>query len=353
MLGGSKRVGSSEILTITGLSPPHNDRLKRPLSPSLEDVLKAIPFSTQNSAIDPIVPPWLPVLKDSIRSNEEEKFASLVQLATLRPDGRPQNQSFQFRGFDPSKIGLPQDENQPTESNTIFDTTPRPSSAPASLEPTTPTSADASYFVPLPVQSASSSPPLKLTNSLTLGKLASLFTFTCDIRLISRSILSTPNPKSEGIDKIVITEEGARAEACWCMPRTDEQYRLCGQLYFIGAPDAMDATSVPPPWGPKDWGFWESARQRVWDSLSPAERKTFEERVGSAPTVSEEVPGCANCGYSNFGLLLLDVDTVEHTVMGGEWLIPVLRMRYHVVVPKRTYGRITGLHWQVEGTRFE
>ena len=136
------------------------------------------------------------------------------------------------------------------------------------------------------------------------------------------------------------------------MPRTKEEYRLRGQLYFIGSPESMDSASVPPPWGPKDWGFWENARQQVWQYLSPEEQARF---IGQSDVGGEmygQDGGQAKRGYRNFGLLLLDVDSVEHTVM-GEGLLPALKMRYHVVVPRRTYGRITGLHWQVEGTRFE
>ncbi|KAJ3053898.1 hypothetical protein HK097_003136 [Rhizophlyctis rosea] len=159
-------------------------------------------------------------------------------------------------------------------------------------------------------------------------------------------------PLGANSNTILITDDGAPAEACWCMARTKEEYRLRGQLYFIGSPESMDSASVPPPWGSKDWGFWENARQQVWRSLSTDEQTRFNGKSRAGDAGDSEMMDDGKCGYRNFGLLLLDVDSVEHTVM-GEDLLPELKMRYHVVVPKRTYGRITGLHWQVEGTRFE
>ncbi|KAJ3220191.1 hypothetical protein HDU67_005517 [Dinochytrium kinnereticum] len=51
--------------------------------------------------------------------------------------------------------------------------------------------------------------------------------------------------------------------------------------------------------------------------------------------------------FSRFGLLLLDVEEVDHVdLRGSDTNRDGTRTQYRVVVPERTYGRITGLKWE-------
>ncbi|TPX63486.1 hypothetical protein SpCBS45565_g06570 [Spizellomyces sp. 'palustris'] len=124
---------------------------------------------------------------------------------------------------------------------------------------------------------------------------------------------------------------GSEAELLFALPKTNEEYRLSGTLYCIAPPSTT--VSQLPSWARglmTNPCMWDAERRRVWTSLSPKEQKEYG---------SEE----------HFGILLLDVDSVDHLVL-EEWNEVVAKERtlFKVVVPKRTWGRITGVDWEVE-----
>ncbi|KAJ9534878.1 hypothetical protein QJQ45_029562 [Haematococcus lacustris] len=45
------------------------------------------------------MPPWLSIIEKSVKANKSLAYARYVQLATIRPDGRPANRTVVFRGF--------------------------------------------------------------------------------------------------------------------------------------------------------------------------------------------------------------------------------------------------------------
>ncbi|KAI8852374.1 hypothetical protein BC829DRAFT_459130 [Chytridium lagenaria] len=188
-------------------------------------------------------------------------------------------------------------------------------------------------------------------------------------------------PSSENAD-------GHFAEVCWYFPETREQYRLSGRLYLVAAPKS--GISTHPPWAPRDTPF-ERERRRLWRKISPSLRATFTGSIGAPGTpypkditdprrlerldslLSEEdeddiemvespavelppqaqnpaeqdVISIHDEAFARFGLLLLDVEDVDYVdLKGSVENRDGVRMQYRIVVPERTYGRITGLKWE-------
>ncbi|KAJ3412574.1 hypothetical protein HDV05_000554, partial [Chytridiales sp. JEL 0842] len=191
-------------------------------------------------------------------------------------------------------------------------------------------------------------------------------------------------------------------------PLTREQYRLSGRLFLISEPNSPLAPPVFPPWAPKDIQF-EKERRRLWRKVSPSLRASFlsgipggklkksedggevverldcylepedEESMTTTstsplsasfaqtqptdtpshpPDTVENYPQPAPptpqlrslhaTAFSHFGVLLLDVESVDHLDLGtSEGRGPGgIRTFYKMKVPERTFGRITGLTWE-------
>ncbi|KAJ3289718.1 hypothetical protein HK104_007280 [Borealophlyctis nickersoniae] len=260
----------------------------------------------------PVIPPWLPVLKESVKRNTGMLGFSRIHLAGLRPDGRPLNRSLTFRGF-------------------ALDTSSYPST-PTPPPPPTPTA----HTITQP-QSDEKEGGM---SPLVAGKMASLMVFgvdVCDVVCVRGGGGSVSGAKGfeqggmENAGRMVVGDDGF-VEACWSLPHTTEEYRLSGRAYLISTTTAgvLNTPTCLPPWAPRksSQDIWQSLRSRTWTSLSDSDQRSF------GPE-----------GYKRFAVLVMDVDGVEHRVVkeGGEKMVT----RYTVVVPKRTYGRIIGVQWRV------
>ncbi|KAJ1528278.1 hypothetical protein HK096_009921 [Nowakowskiella sp. JEL0078] len=303
-------------------------------------------------------PKWKSVLCDVIDQNKSSKSSTYVQLATVRPNGRPANRTLVFRGF----FVPPED---------------------ISVSPASPVNSSLSKINSLNLSDAPAPDILKKQTSfpsmggfLTLGKLASMLTFVTDSR------------SSKCVDELVTNKFG---EICWYFPETREQFRLSGTLHVIANPLGVHAASSVPPWAPKSLN-WEGERQRKWREIGSNLRATFLQGQPGKPIsdstdnsdimeldfeVSDDVklpPKDSSTvelvledgdetnvlarskslidqldakahdeAFANFALLLFDVDLVDHVVLSGKNKRTVYKMN----VPERTYGRIAGIEWEV------
>lgn len=98
-------------------------------------------------------------------------------------------------------------------------------------------------------------------------------------------------------------------EACWYFPKTREQFRLAGELIWVGV-------EHPNP-------LLQQARQTTWQDLSDSARLQFawphpgEPRLKDGGAFSPPPP-CIEQSLPNFCLLLLDPIQVDHLELRGE-----------------------------------
>ena len=177
------------------------------------------------------LPPWRSPLARALHLNRSLTYARYLQLATVRPDGRPANRTVVFRGF------------------------------------------------------------LNGTDQIQ---------FAIDSR-------------SQKAEQIPLQDWG---EACWYFPKTREQFRILGKLTLVSADSPDQALS--------------QARARLWQALSDAARTQFAWAQPGDPRASAETftppPPAAEIPLSNFWLLLLDPDQVDHLELRGD---PQNRHLYH------------------------
>ncbi|KAI8815392.1 pyridoxamine 5'-phosphate oxidase-domain-containing protein [Cladochytrium replicatum] len=328
-------------------------------------------------------PPWKPVLEHAIHANASERAAQYVQLATVKPNGRPSNRTLVFRGFFP----VPDID---------LDLLPTPTPSMTNLS-SGGSSTNIDHSIPAPISRSSSdsfrqwgsSSSLHASRGETLAavKLNTLLEFVADIR-------------SAKIGEEWSAGKVAHAEVCWYFPQTREQFRLAGTLHMLAPPNSPLVQSVLPPWAPKDVD-WEAERLRLWREISPSLRASFSWGPPGRPFVEGEQLSKLECmlpaevapsaltadataagqdgvvnltvsspspqhpaphtvaqsrstkeqqlikihdeALSHFGILLLDVEFVDHLDLKT---VPQTRMHYKVRVPERTWGRISGLDWE-------
>jgi PPOX class probable FMN-dependent enzyme len=110
-------------------------------------------------------------------------------------------------------------------------------------------------------------------------------------------------------EKISQIEHQSWGEVCWYFPKTQEQFRLAGELTFVG-------DDCPDP-------ALSRARLLAWQALSdkarsqftwphPGQARTAEEDAFSRHAPNPEQPP------SNFCLLFLEPTTVDHLELRGE-----------------------------------
>ncbi|KAI8814241.1 pyridoxamine 5'-phosphate oxidase-domain-containing protein [Cladochytrium replicatum] len=324
-------------------------------------------------------PPWKPVLEQAIHANASERTAQYVQLATVKPNGRPSNRTLVFRGFFP----VPDID---------LDLLPSPTPSMKNLSAGGST-AHIDHTVPSPISRSpsdsfrqwNSSSSLHASRGETLAavKLNTLLEFVTDIR-------------SAKIAEEWSAGRVAHAEVCWYFPQTREQFRLAGAIHLLAPANSPLVQSVLPPWAPKDVD-WEAERLRLWREISPSLRASFSwgppgrpflegEQLSklecmlpedaasnlsadasstlqdgvvnltislpppaphtvaqSSPTKEQQLIKIHDDALSHFGILLLDVEFVDHLDLKT---VPQTRMHYKVRVPERTWGRISGLDWE-------
>jgi pyridoxamine 5'-phosphate oxidase len=111
--------------------------------------------------------------------------------------------------------------------------------------------------------------------------------------------------RSQKVEEINIYPWG---EICWYFPKTREQFRIAGKLVLVGA-EYPDATLC-------------ASRRRAWQELSEAARVQFSwPHPGANRAVSSafepSAPDAIEPG-ANFGLLLLEPETVDLLELRGE-----------------------------------
>ena len=169
------------------------------------------------------LPPWRSPLARALHRNRSLADSRYLQLATVRPDGRPANRTVVFRGF------------------------------------------------------------LDGTDQIQ---------FAIDSR-------------SQKVAQISLQVWG---EGCWYFSKTREQFRILGKLTLVSA-DSPDPTL-------------SQARSRLWQGLSDAARTQFAwaqpgDPRATAETFTPPVPE-AEMPLSNFWLLLLDPEQVDHLELRGD-----------------------------------
>ncbi|KAJ3080248.1 hypothetical protein HK102_003191 [Quaeritorhiza haematococci] len=360
-------------------------------------VSKSVKSSGTDSTSILVPPPWKHALVSAIANNAATMANDPeihVQLATVSSTGRPSCRTLVFRGFFPESIATQLSTpslatSKATTIKSLSESSLRcPKSTPTKTAMAASTGDLAAPIVPQRRSSASS----LLGGSMSwAGKLSALLEFVTDVR--SQCAHCTED----------IAGETNFGEVCWYFPGTKEQFRLSGRLYQIAQENvAVLATSTPPPWAPKKID-WERERLRHWNAISPELRASFSwgvpgtpwddqhlvaaedaQEITSLPSLQSDTNITANHtqqqtkpetkpqtgstmqgglatavhsesdmqdlqeihdrALSYFGLLLMDVDHVDHLDMS---VVPPLRTEYKVVVPERTYGRILGLEWDV------
>lgn len=168
------------------------------------------------------LPPWRSPLARALHRNRSLADARYLQLATVRPDGRPANRTVVFRGF--------------------------------------------------------------LDGSDQLQ-------FAIDSR-------------SQKVEQISLQVWG---EGCWYFPKTREQFRILGKFTLVSA-DSPDQVLT-------------QARSKLWQDLSDAARAQFAWAQPGDSTTAEAfapLPPDAETPLSNFWLLLLDPEQVDHLELRGD-----------------------------------
>ncbi|KAJ3128057.1 hypothetical protein HK098_005269 [Nowakowskiella sp. JEL0407] len=325
------------------------------------------------------IPSWKPVIERALDANKSTPLSKFVQLATVKPNERPANRTLVFRGF----YQLPDDYGD---------------------LPVSPITSTSNLLGQLSVSHTSGSIQETSTgrrtstssnsgkSSTILAKLTSLLMFVTDIR--SSKILEDLSHNNFG-------------EICWYFPETREQFRLSGTLHLVAQPQTSLISNHLPLWAPRDIP-WEDERQRLWRKISPELRATF---AGGTPgsVISDENPAnnithledllpnepvsaipseirkdsstidliltpdepqnydgkppkmgllarsksindqrhirVHDEAFANFGLMLFDVDFVDHVDLS---CVPAKRTQYKINIPERTFGRISGLTWEVK-----
>ncbi|KAI9339811.1 EAP30/Vps36 family-domain-containing protein [Zopfochytrium polystomum] len=313
-------------------------------------------------------PAWKRRLAAALAANK----AADVGPVYMRPDGRPANRTVVFRGFwdaNDSPGGL---SSGISSSSSPFSSTSSPLSSVSSLT--------SGSVAPFSTNTADPDPPHHPANAhLAVSKLAALLTFVTDMRT-SKCRLPAEHVSSH--------LEGVPAEACWYLPATREQWRLSGRMYIVGG---EKETSSYPPWAPVGPARFEAERKRLWGSLSPGMRASFAMRgqpgapiETSGPLAEAERQASALLGatggglpslhtedaraaaqnelvslhdeaYGRFGLVLLDVEEVDHLDLkpgaapsSGPYAVngrAGKRTVYRMSTPERSYGRASGLVW--------
>jgi pyridoxamine 5'-phosphate oxidase len=167
--------------------------------------------------------PWRSPLSRALHLNRSQPYSRYLQLATIKPDGKPANRTVVFRGF------------------------------------------------------------LEETNQLQI---------ITDIRS----------------EKIAQIEENSWGEACWYFTKTREQFRLLGQISIITSNSIEEEL--------------QRARNFVWSQLSDNARSQFTWSYPGKPRIAEDgnfssPPPCPNEPLTNFCLLLLNPEKIDHLELRG------------------------------------
>ncbi|KAJ3048252.1 hypothetical protein HK097_010737, partial [Rhizophlyctis rosea] len=277
-------------------------------------VTKAVAPTSRRNSNTPAPAPWMPVLVDSYQSNAAFPGSNRAHIATIGPNGRPQNHSLQFKQFG-INTAVPQSELK--------------------LPPLSPAAGPTTTIVKAIPETA--------TSSSIQSKLNALLVFAADVRTLSLTqnhhFLPSLSPNRSTLPIVGRTftlHPETHSEVSWTFPITADSFRLSGRLYLSkhAESETMSFPSILPAWSPKDKdpsaSVFERARQRMWENMTRAEK------------------GVYGGSIENLGLLMLDVEEVEHVVSGpvGEVMV---RTGYKCVVPKRSYGRGAGVCWEVKG----
>lgn len=103
--------------------------------------------------------------------------------------------------------------------------------------------------------------------------------------------------------KVAEIRRQPRAEACWYLAATREQFRLRGEAHLAGEESAPELAQL---------------RAAIWDRISPETRRLFVAPAPGTPLEPGEPPAAPPKPPADFALLMLQVDGVDHLDLATE-----------------------------------